>query len=133
MAAPAFAVQLCTATTNRERMAWRDPFGDLPAVVDSARAELAAGHLENAWTAYQIALEQWLQQTWRSRPGKANSPVKDSEALLQKLRSAGLVDDWMNQAIRFTFKRPLPVARWHVEILAAVVSAVTCEEGRATE
>lgn len=111
--------------TNRERISWRIPYGNLSSVLQSARDEVEKGQLENAWTAYTIALEQWLQATWREVSGKSNSPVTGIEQLATKLRGRDTIDTWQLQSIRLTTNRPLPVAWRHIDVLSAIVESLT--------
>lgn len=108
--------------------AWRDPHSSMPEIVGAAREELDAGNYENAWTAYTIALEHWLRVRWIQKSGKVNTPIVDRYQLLDRLKASLSLDDWANKAIRLVLTRPLPVERWHVEIVAAVVAPLTVDE-----
>lgn len=123
------AICISRIVPESTRKGWKVPYGDLPAVVASANQELADGQLENAWTAYQLAIEQWLRQRWLAV--KPTATVTDREVLLNKLRASGTIDAITHQAIALMLKnRPTPVGWIHADMMAAICKAVVSERGR---
>ena len=98
----------------------------------AARAERDAGQLENSFTAYRLAIGQWLRETWLEKSGKSNSPITNPKELAAKLRSAGSIDAWTHGVLQAVEHRPCPVDWVHIDMLAAVVDAVTLERDRET-
>ena len=110
--------------SNAKRISWKSRYGDLVAALEGAREELDVGQLENAWTAYTIALNHWLKQRWTEQSGKTNSPITDPKELANKLRSANVLDSWHYEALKVLPKRPTPVEFRHIDVFAAFVEAL---------
>lgn len=116
-----------TIVQSTTRKTWRQSYGDLTSLVAAARDELEAGQLENAYTAYRLALGSYLRQRWLEQSGKLNSSLTEPSTLAQKLNSAGQLDFWTLNVVRLTEKRPKLINWTHVDVIAALVESLTLE------
>ncbi len=93
-------------------------------MMDQCRQKMLEGELTDAWAACGVALQSWLVARWEKVSGKRANPAHDIADLLAKLRSGGILDAWLYNALKLALKRPESLTLRHVAIFAALVSAV---------
>jgi hypothetical protein len=95
-----------------------------------ARQHLSNGDLDNAWAALGMILNSWLRHRFVEVTGKVGTPTRDSEALLNKLRSGGVIDKWQQTALQLGVNRPPFLSRYHVAMLSGIIAGMCfCDNG----
>lgn len=112
------------------RIAWRDRYGDLPALLDAADSERDAGRLANAWVGYTLAMQQWIRRAWEEYSGDVDENPRSVNSYAQSFYRAKAFDKWTVRVIEKMTERPKRIHWWHVDALGSFVRAMALESSR---
>lgn len=99
------------------RLELRETYGDIQSDYEAGIAELEAGFVQNAYALFYNVLGNTIRLRWQEFSGKFTSPLIDPHTLLNKLRSAVLIDKWTMDLLSAGMKWPGEIEFRHADFL----------------